>query len=170
MQPINQPWYAPLRTVARQLNAYDIPYCVVGGVAMALHGVALQTLDIDIETTNDGAFFIEQLFQEHVTLPVAWREGTYYRSYLGRLNIDGVQVEIMGQIERKEKGVWVSTATATTHTIIVQNVPVRVPWLEEEVLANMRRGRLDRAAMALKYCDPQRMMQLIRGIIYTNVV
>jgi len=170
MQLSNQPWYTPLCTVARQLNAYDIPYCVVGGVAPALHGIPIQTLDIDIETSRDGAFFIETLFREHITLPVAWREGTYYRSYLGRLNINDVQVEIMGQIERKENGTWVSTATATVYTIIVHNVPVRVPWLEEEVLANMRRGRLKRAAEALKYCDPQRMMQLIRGTIYTNVL
>ncbi|NOZ05822.1 MAG: hypothetical protein GXP41_05655 [Chloroflexi bacterium] len=170
MQPTDQPWYVPLRTVARQLNAYDLPYCVVGGIALALHGIPIQTFDIDIETNRDGAYFIENLFQDYVTLPVAWRSGTYYRSYLGRLNLDGVQVEIMGQIERQEGGVWVSTATTTVHTVMVQDVPVRVPWLEEEVLANMRRGRLDRASESLKYCDPQRMLQLIRGIVHTNVV
>ena len=76
----------------------------------------------------------------------------------------------MGEIERRNGVEWVCTAVSTTHIVDLDGVPVRVPWLEEEVLANIRRGRLERAAKCLAHCDPDRMMQLIRGVVHTDVV
>lgn len=165
-----QPWYPPLREIARQLNGHGIPYHVVGGVALALHGVPIRTADIDVETDRAGAYFVHEVFPDQVALPVAWRESECYRSHFGCLDFGGVQVEIMGQIERRNGSEWVSTAVCTTATIDLDGVPVRVPWLEEEVLANIRRGRMERAGQCLKYCDPERMLQLIRGLVPTHVV
>ena len=53
---------------------------------------------------------------------------------------------------------------ARTETVVdVEGVPVRISWLEEEVLAYIRRGRLDRAAQCLPHCDPARLLTLLRG-------
>jgi hypothetical protein len=40
---------------------------------------------------------------------------------------------------------------------------VRVSWLEEETLAYIRRGRLDRVAQCLPHCDQGRLLALLRG-------
>jgi len=42
-------------------------------------------------------------------------------------------------------------------------VPIRVPWLEEETLFYIWRGRLERAALCLSYCDRDRLLVLLRG-------
>lgn len=49
-------------------------------------------------------------------------------------------------------------------------VPVRVSWLEGEVLAYSRRGRLDRAALCLRHCDHGRLLALLRGDRTTSVL
>ncbi len=165
-----QPWYPPLREIADQLNSHGIPYRIVGGVALVLHGVPIRTTDIDVETDQAGAYSVQELFPDRVVLPVDWRESESYRSHFGRLDFGGVQVEIMGQIERRDGSKWVNTAVCTTATIDLDGVPVRVPWLEEEVLANIRRGRMERASQCMKYCNAEQMVQLIRGRVPTHVV
>jgi len=166
----DQVWYSPLREIAWELNRRDVVYHVVGGVALALHGACVKTLDVDIETDRDGAYLFQEVFADRTTLPVAWRQSNSYRSHFGRFDFDGVSVEVMGQIERRNGGVWVCTMVSTTDVVELDGVAVRVPWLEEEVLANIRRGRMERAGECLKLCDPERMLQLIRGAVRTRVV
>ena len=49
-------------------------------------------------------------------------------------------------------------------------MPVRVSWLEEEALAYIRRGRLERAALMLPHCDHARLVALLRGQVKTPVL
>jgi len=166
----DQVWYSPLREIACELNRRNVAYHVVGGAALALHGARIETEDVDIETDRDGAYLFQELFTERATLPVAWRQSNSYRSHFGRFDFDGVSVEVMGQIERRNGSVWVCTMVSTTDIVDLDGVAVRVPWLEEEVLANIRRGRMDRAGDCLKLCDSERMLKLIRGAVRTHVV
>ena len=74
-----------------------------------------------------------------------------------------VQIEVMGDLHRREGTHWVPTYTRTETTLEVEGVPVRVPWLEEETLAYVRRSRLDRAAICLPHCNHDRLTKLLRG-------
>jgi hypothetical protein len=94
---------------------------------------------------------------------VALRESETYRSHLGRFDFDGVAVDVMGDLCRREADGWVPTATATETVVDVDGSPVRVSWLEEEMLAYIRRGRLERAAQCLPHCDRERLLALLRG-------
>jgi len=49
-------------------------------------------------------------------------------------------------------------------------VPVRTSWLEDEVLAYVRRGRLDRAALCLPRCNRERLLALLRGAGATHAL
>jgi hypothetical protein len=40
---------------------------------------------------------------------------------------------------------------------------IPVSWLEEETLAYIRQGRLERAALCLPHCDHGRLLSLLRG-------
>ena len=73
----------------------------------------------------------------------------------------------MGDLHRREGDHWVPT---TETSIDLDGVPVRVSWLEEETLAYIRRGRLERAALCLSRCDPGRLLALLRGERPTNVL
>ena len=46
---------ASIETIARALNEASVPFIVVGGLAVAAHGYARQTIDLDIVTPLDPA-------------------------------------------------------------------------------------------------------------------
>jgi len=156
-------WRAVLRHIAQRLDQAGVAYKVVGGAATALHGVTVPVKDLDLETDAEAAYHFQALFSDHVVEPVAMRESEIYRSHLGRFDFDGVSVEVMGDLCRREAGNWVPTATATEGIVDLDGTPVCVSWLEEEIVAYIRRGRLERAALCLPHCDRDRMLTLLRG-------
>ena len=155
-------WRAVLRRIVQQLNEEGVSYKVVGGTCPALHGVPLAVKDIDLETDAAGAYRFQELFAEQAIMPVEFREGESYRSHFGRFDLNGVVVEVMGDLERREGAGWVPTMAQTEAVVELEGVPVRVARLEEEVLVYIRRGRLERAALCLPYCDAGRLVKLLR--------
>jgi len=145
-------------------------YKVVGGAAIALHGVPVPVKDLDLETDADGAYHFQALFAGQVVEPVALRESETYRSHFGRFDFDGLIVEVMGDLHRREAGRWVPTAAATKAVVDLEGTPVPASWLEEETLAYIRRGRLERAALCLPHCDRDRLLALLRGERKTGVL
>jgi len=126
--------------------------------------------DLDLETDPGGAYRFAALFAAHVVEPVALRESRFYRSHFGRFDFNGVQVEIMGRLERREGDGWMPTDVVNTESIDLEGMPVCTSWLEEEMLAYIRRGRLDRAALCLPRCDQGRLLALLRAAGATNVL
>ncbi len=163
-------WRAILRRIAVRLAEAGIGYTVVGGGSLALHGLPLVVRDLDIETAAADAYRFGELFAGQVVAPVTLREGATYRSHFGRFDFDGVPVEIMGNLERREGDRWVPTSAATQAIIDLDGVSVHASTLEEETLAYIRRGRLDRAALCLPRCDHGRLVALLRGARATHVL
>ncbi|MCX6028567.1 MAG: methyltransferase domain-containing protein [Chloroflexi bacterium] len=163
-------WRRVLRQIAARLAEAGVSYTVVGGGSPALHGLPLVVRDLDIETDAAGAYRFGELFAGQVVEPVALRESATYRSHFGRFDFDGVPVEVMGDLERREGDRWVATAATTQATIDLDGAPVHVSTLEEETLAYIRRGRLDRAALCLPRCDHGRLLALLRGERTTRVL
>ena len=163
-------WRGVLREIVRQLDSAGVIYAVVGGTSLALHGLPLRVKDIDIETDVAGAYRFAELFVDRVVEPVAWKESSLYRSHFGRFNFDGVDVEVMGRLQRREGDAWVPTEVAHTETIHLEGAPVKASWLEEEALAYIRRGRLDRAALCLPQCDRERLLALLHGEVRAGVI
>jgi hypothetical protein len=118
----------------------------------------------------EDVYRFQDLFQEYMVKPVGLSESAAYRSHFGRFNFDGVLVEVMGDLHRREENKWVPTATSTRRSVDLDGIPVTVAWLEEETLANMRRGRLDRAGLCLPYCNPERLRALLSGRQPTQVI
>jgi S-adenosylmethionine-dependent methyltransferase len=163
-------WRDVLRRLAERLNTAGVAYKIVGSTCLALHGVPLTPGDIDVETDAAGAYRIQDLWPEVVVDPVRLRTSPIYRSHLGHLSIDGIMVEIMGAMERPDGDSWVSTAASTETMVELDGVPVPVAWLEEEALAYVRRGRLERTAQCLPYCDRERLLALLRRETPTAVI
>jgi S-adenosylmethionine-dependent methyltransferase len=161
-------WRAVLRQIAQKLNAVGVEYKVAGGACLALHGVRIPVRDIDIETDEAGAYRIQRIFNEQLagsfsTLePLALGSTELYRSHFGRFDFNGVQLEVMGDNLRWEAGSWVPTRALTEEWIDLDGAPVRTSWLEEEALAYIRRGRLERAALCLPHCQRERLLALLR--------
>jgi ubiquinone/menaquinone biosynthesis C-methylase UbiE len=163
-------WRAVLRRIAQRLGQEGIPYTVVGGTSPALHGVPVRVKDLDIEMTAADTYRFRDLFAGQIVVWKGLSKGETYRSHFGQFDFDGVRVEVMGDLHRCEGDTWVPSSAATATTVDLDGVPVRVSWLEEEALAYLRRGRLERAALCLPYCDAGRMQALLRGDVTTCVL
>lgn len=166
----NPAWRGVLVRVVRQMTEAGIPCKVIAGASATLHGVPLKVKDIDIETDVAGVYRCAELFGEHLLGPVTHSDNGLYRSHFARFNFDGVDVEIMGDLHRREGEGWAPTMSLTETTVELAGVRVRVPWLEEELLAYLRRGRLQRASQILPYCDRDRLLALLRGVVNTHAI
>lgn len=156
-------WRKVLRRLAGELERLGIDYKVVGGASIALHGVRQPVKDLDLEMSAEQAYRFGEVYREYAIQPVQWCESADYRSHFGKFEIDGVLVDVMGDLQRREGERWQPTWTRTLDLIDLRGVLVRTSWLEEETLAYIRRGRLERAAKCLVKCDAERLRRLIRG-------
>ncbi len=163
-------WRAALRQIARRLDEAGVAYKIVGGACAALHGVPLPVKDLDVETETEDAYRFQALFPDQVVESVTLRESEIYRSHFGRFDFDGLIVEVMGDLHRREGDKWVPTAATTETTVDLDGISVRASWLEDETLAYVRRKRLDRAALCLPHCNPDRLLALLRGKQKTDIL
>jgi S-adenosylmethionine-dependent methyltransferase len=165
-------WRSVLKRIVAALDAADIDYRVVGGTALALYGLPVPVNDVDIEVAVADAYRCQDLFAAHevgrpacVVDPVAFREGEQARSHIGRFVFEGLRVEIMADLHWRKGDRWVPTFLTTHSTVDLDGVPVSVLELEEEALAYLRRGRLERLALCLPHCDPERFRVLFQNAI-----
>ncbi|MGC8959956.1 MAG: nucleotidyltransferase domain-containing protein [Chloroflexia bacterium] len=136
--------------VRTRLEGCPAPWAVTGSLGMALQGVPVEVHDIDIQTDREGAYEIERRLAEFVVRPVCFSEAERIRSHLGRLEIDDLQVEIMGDLQKRlEDGRWEEPVPIEPHRrwVEVEGVQVPVLSLEYELQAYLKLGRSDRAEM-----------------------
>ena len=119
---------------------------------------------------RESVYRFQQLYAARAVKPVSFSESATYRSHFGRFDFNGVQVEVMSDLQWREGDSWRHVSADTEDMVDVEGTAVRVPWLEEETLAYIRRGRLDRAAFCLRYCDRNRLVMLIRGDVKSGAV
>lgn len=163
-------WRPVLAGIARTLGAAGVRFTVSGGAALALHGIPIAVRDVDLITDRAGICRFQELFSDQAVQPVCYLESADYRSYFGRFDVDGVQVEVMAELEWREGERWLPIAAATEMQVEVDGVPVAVAWAEEEFLATIRRGRMARAAQMLPHLDRDRLVALLRGEVKAGMI
>jgi hypothetical protein len=125
-----------------------VDWVVTGSLGFALQGVPVEPDDIDLQTNEVGAYEIERLFSEFVVKPVTFSAAERIRSHFGTLLIDGIQVEIMGDIQKRcEDGSWEEPVDLEHHKRVVMCAGMRVPVLslEYEYHAYLMLGRTEQA-------------------------
>lgn len=156
-------WRSVLKQIAATAAEHKLDYRIVGGTALALRGLPVPVHDVDVEfpaTAIDDAYRLERLLEGEIILQVSWRESESYRSHFGRMIVDGVAVEIMAGLERRVGEQWLPSFLTTDEVVWFEGLQVRTLALEEEVLAYLRAGRLDRAGTVLPHCKADRMRLL----------
>ena len=128
-----------LRKICELLRPAAATWVLTGSLGLALQGV---------ETDAAGALELERLLAEYVVRPVALREDALVRSYLGAAEIDGVEVEIIGDIQKRPPGGrWGPPPDLARLARTVDAVGMRVPVLplEYEREAYRAMGRSEKA-------------------------
>lgn len=147
---IPTPHMRALRRLCERLQGSGVNWALTGGLSFALWGLPLEPNDIDVQTDAQGAYEIERLFADCVTKPVRFSSGERIRSHLGVLTVDGVTVEIMGDIRKRlEDGTWEEPVDLRAHRehVRVEGMAVPVLSLEYEREAYRKLGRMDRARL-----------------------
>lgn len=123
-------------------------WALTGSTSFALQGMDLAVHDIDIQTDADSAYRLERLLQTYVVEPVRFCGTPAIRSHFGRLLIGGVEVEIMGDIQKRlPDGGWEEPfpLAPLTETVPFEGGSLPVLSLAHEAKAYRMMGRLDRA-------------------------
>ena len=143
-----------LRKIGAYLQDCRSPWAITGSLGLSLQGVAIAVNDIDIQTDRDGAFEIESRLAAYIVEPVRCLVSEQIRSYLGRLEIDGIQVEIMGDIaKRLDDQTWEAPIQVAQHRrwLAIDGLQIPVLSLAYEYEAYLKLGRLEKADMIRRF-------------------
>lgn len=106
--PLPTAFLLVLHQIHAALREQDILWAITGSTAFALRGLPFTPKDIDLQTDKDGAYALEKVLHKFVVQPVNFSGTGRIRSHLGKLNINGIRVEIMGDVEK-----WVPDGLGT---------------------------------------------------------
>ena len=141
------------------LSPTEIVWALTGSTSFALQGLAVTPHDIDIQTDAPGAYVIERYLSAYVTRPVAFSSAQNIRSHFGRFAIDGLVVEVMGDIQKRQAdGTWQPSVPLKRYInyIVYQEMRLPVLSLAYEYQAYLMLGRIERARMIEEYLQKNR--------------
>lgn len=145
-----------LRQIHTRLSNTDVNWVVTGSLGFALQGVPVQPNDIDLQTDKAGAYEIESLFSDVVIRKIEFSATERIKSHFGALQIDGIEVEIMGDIQKRgADGVWEEIINPAHYRQMVEIAGMLVPVLslEYEYQAYLKFGRVEQAKMLRRWLD-----------------
>lgn len=153
---IDQPYLDALQTIVARIGDNPLTWVVTGSLGMALQGMELNVHDIDLQTDQEGAYEIEKLLADYEVKPVHLTSTQRIRSHFGELDIEGVRVEIMGNVQkRREDQTWEEPVQVEQwrRWVKVDGMQVPVLSLEYEYQAYLRLGRKEKARMLRNWLD-----------------
>lgn len=139
------------------LHGQDILWAITGSTSFTLRGLPFTPKDIDLQTDKDGAYALEAVLRDFVVQPVTFSGTDRIRSHFGKLLVDSVPVEIMGDIEKWVNGRWQPPPDLTQHCEFVKFDGLELPVLsltyEQEAYEKM--GRWETAVILQQWLDTE---------------
>jgi hypothetical protein len=139
-----------LRKITTPINVKALNWCVTGSLSFSLRGLEVEVDDIDIQTDLESAYVIQKLLNNYVTKEVQFSSTDRIRSHFGTLEIDGVRVEIMGDVQKRlEDKIWEVPINPQDHLEMVKFKDMEIPvlTLAYEYQAYLTLGRFEKAAI-----------------------
>ncbi len=131
-----------------------VVWALTGSTSFALQGMDVIARDIDIMTDEQGAYELEHRLLRYSVRPVRYSEAEKIRSHFGLLNICGIDVEIMGAIQKKlPGGDWEPVFSLEPIMEFIEYRSMRLPViaLSHEAKAYRLLGRTERADLIEKH-------------------
>ena len=142
-----------IQLITRSLAKSDIIWAFTGSTSFNLQGIDFPPSDIDIQTNQSGAYQIEEIFHQYSIKPVQFSTTETIRSHFGTVNIQGISVEIMGDIEKYVDNNWGTPPNLVEHRQFISIYDLQIPVLslQYEVEAYRKMGRIQKADMLQAY-------------------
>jgi Aminoglycoside-2''-adenylyltransferase len=137
-----------LTLILEMIPPADIFWVLTGSAGLRLQGVDIPVNDLDLQTDAESIYLLEKRMVNYMKVPVHVWETEHTRSYSGQAEIDGLQVELLGDIRHHLfDGSWEPPLDLLSLRRWVSwrghNVPVLS--LEHEASAYEKMGRLQKA-------------------------
>jgi hypothetical protein len=153
---VPQPLLAVLRLIADQLQGVSINWAVTGSCSLALQGVPVAVHDIDLRTTSQDAYALEALFRLYQKRPVSFASTGTVQSHFGALEINSIQVEIIGDMQhRLADGTWEPIVDMNHFKVWVRLGDIELPVMSLPFLyeAYQLLGRADKVGVLKNWLE-----------------
>jgi hypothetical protein len=137
-----------IKSLVGQCDLLGLTWAFTGSLNLVLWGFELEPQDIDLETDRFGAEQFDHLHADKAVWSLHLRESEIMRSYFGRYDFDGTQVEVMGDCQyHLADGSWTSPRPLEKRIRRVNRQGLLLPLLNlEDEFENCRlMGRLEKA-------------------------
>jgi hypothetical protein len=126
---------AALKVLSSTLGE-GVEWAVSGSLALALYGLPVVPKDIDLQTDRAGADAIARLLGAYQVYPPGLHLGVrLMRSYLGQYRVEGVVVEVMGDLEYQSvNGSWHNAPDFKLQRRTLEYLGISVPVVSLEYL------------------------------------
>jgi hypothetical protein len=134
----------------------DVDWALTGSTSFALQSVPVEPDDVDVQTDGAGVRAIEESFSDAVAESIEYGDSDRMRSYLGALELEAVEVELVGELRKRDAdGGWDKPVDVIDHREYIdwRDYEVPVLSLEYEATAYERLGREERAALLREHAD-----------------
>ena len=120
---------------------------LTGSTSFALQGMDIEPHDIDIQTDKATAYLLGKLLSDYEIEPVSFRGNEKIKSHFGRFLVDGIEVEVMGDIQKKAEGEWeaIRPLNSLLDYVSYDDKSIPVIRLSYESEAYRKLGRIERA-------------------------
>jgi hypothetical protein len=141
---------AVLSLLVARIPPADYLWALTGSVGLRLQGVDLTVHDLDLQTDAKTIYLLEKEIVEFMKVSVHVWESEHTLSYHGQAEIDGLQVELLGDVRhRGAEEVWQPPVDIRSVLVWVEWRGVQIPVLSlaHEVLAYEKMGRVQKAEL-----------------------
>ena len=141
-----------------QDSGKEVCWGMTGSTSFAIQGMDVVPHDIDIQTDEPTAYIIGDLLKEYVVQPVSFSGNDIIRSHFGKFLVDGMDVEVMGDIQKKADDEWEDIILLNSLLDHVEWHGYQVPVLKlsYEAEAYRKLGRIERAESLERFEERQR--------------
>lgn len=145
-----------LLLISDRLNDCPVKWAVSGSLGFWLHGMKVIPADIDLQTTAQGAYQLEKALGGQPLKKVHFSQAERIRSHYGSLRLEGVKVEIIGDVEKRLEGNdWdpPPDLEQVTEAVEWEGIWLPVVSLEYELDAYRKLGRQRRSDQIAAFLD-----------------
>ena len=145
-----EPHTKVLSLLLERVNPVENLWVLTGSAGLRLQGVDLCVHDLDLQTDAKAIYLLEERLAEFMRVPVHVWESEHTLSYHGQAEINGLQVELLGDMRhRRLDGSWDAPQGIKSILIWVESNGLQIPVLSlaHEAQAYERMGRIQKAEL-----------------------
>lgn len=115
------------------LEQLEDDYFIIGASALILSGIEIDTSDIDILVSDRDAIYLQNKWADKIIKNHIRERSDLFRSNFARFHFEELDIEIMGDLNVKNNGIWSPLYIQDYFTLNLGSMQIKLPTIEEQV-------------------------------------